>query len=136
MKMATMVSYTIVRNYNNNNVNEFNIIKSENKGLNPNFVTGYVDGDGNFSIRLRKDSSPSFRHIIKSGKQNINLEFFIRSLPGAGRRCVTLLHSGPEGGGIYRGAGTLQNFSSTPPRPAPRAGTHPASVDNFKLNPL
>ena len=42
--MATMVSYTIVRNYNNNNVNEFNIIKSENKGLNPNFVTGYVDG--------------------------------------------------------------------------------------------
>ena len=57
---ATMVWYTIVRNYNNNNVNEFNIIKSESKGLNPNFVTGYADGDGSFSIRLRKHSSSKF----------------------------------------------------------------------------
>lgn len=58
--MATMVWYTIVSNYNNNNVNEFNIIKSESKGLNPNFVTGYADGDGSFSIRLRKHSSSKF----------------------------------------------------------------------------
>ena len=44
---------------NNNKINTYNI-KSENKSLNPYFITGYVDGDGSFSIRLRKSSSSIF----------------------------------------------------------------------------
>ena len=55
---ATMV-YNITINNNNNN-NENNKIdesnKSEYKGLNPYFITGYVDGEGSFSVRLRKSA--------------------------------------------------------------------------------
>ena len=51
---ATMVSYTIVRNYNNNNVNEFNIIKS---APDPWFVSGFTDGEGCFLVSITENKN-------------------------------------------------------------------------------
>ena len=54
MKMATMVSYTIVRNYNNKSVNEFNIIKS---APDPLFVSGFTDGEGCFLVSITENKN-------------------------------------------------------------------------------
>ena len=54
---ATMVYNTTINNNNNNDNNKFDESdKSIYKGLNPYFVTGYVDGEGSFSVRLRKSA--------------------------------------------------------------------------------
>ena len=57
-----MVAHTTSNNNNNNNnnLNEIKSYKEDGLPLNPNFITGYVDGDGSFSIRLRKSSSSTF----------------------------------------------------------------------------
>jgi len=57
-KMAHTTSNN--NNNNNNNLNEIKSYKEDGLPLNPNFITGYVDGDGSFSIRLRKSSSSTF----------------------------------------------------------------------------
>lgn len=58
--MATMVFYTTTYN-KNNNINKQGGSKSEEAiYLNPNFITGYVDGDGSLSVRLRKSSTSPF----------------------------------------------------------------------------
>ena len=63
---ATMVDYTTINNNNNNENNKVNklIIKSVNKGLNPYFITGYVDGEGSFSVRLRKSAESRWGYKI------------------------------------------------------------------------
>jgi hypothetical protein len=56
---ATMV-YNTTKNNNNNNNNDKNKLDESNKsvyiGMNPYFITGYVDGEGSFSVRLRKSA--------------------------------------------------------------------------------
>jgi hypothetical protein len=64
---ATMVAHTTSNNKNNNinNFNEGRLYKPEVIfSLNPNFITGYVDGDGSLSVRLRKNSSSVFGYQV------------------------------------------------------------------------
>ena len=53
---ATMVYNTTINNNNKDNNKFDESDKSVYKGLNPYFVTGYVDGEGSFSVRLRKSA--------------------------------------------------------------------------------
>jgi len=57
-----MVYYTTINNNDNYKLDEFN--KSIYKGLNLNFVTGYVDGEGSFSVRLRKSTESRWGYKI------------------------------------------------------------------------
>ena len=62
---ATMVYNTTINNNNNNDNNKFDESdKSIYKGLNPYFVTGYVDGEGSFSVRLRKSAESRWGYKI------------------------------------------------------------------------
>ena len=62
---ATMVYNTTINNNNNNDNNKFDESdKSIYKGLNPYFVTGYVDGEGSFSVRLRKSAESKWGYKI------------------------------------------------------------------------
>lgn len=71
MNTATMVDHSTK---NNNKINESNVIKSENKGLNPWFITGYTDGEGSFSVRLRKSATAKWGFnilpVFSIGAQN------------------------------------------------------------------
>jgi ABC-type glycerol-3-phosphate transport system permease component len=61
---ATMVNFSSNNNLNTNinifetqlNIHNFNDYKEKQK-LHPYFVTGYTDGDGSFSIRIRKSKT-------------------------------------------------------------------------------
>lgn len=58
-----MVYNTTINNNNENNkLDESN--KSVYKGLNPYFITGYVDGEGSFSVRLRKSGESRWGYKI------------------------------------------------------------------------
>ena len=62
---ATMVYNTTINNNNNNDNNKFDESdKSIYKGLNPYFVTGYVDCEGSFSVRLRKSAESRWGYKI------------------------------------------------------------------------
>jgi hypothetical protein len=71
-------------NNNNNNLNEIKSYKEDGLPLNSNFITGYVEGDGSFSIRLRKSSSSTFGYnaniVFSIGAEvnSLNLKFLER----------------------------------------------------------
>ena len=61
---ATMVYNTTINNNNKDNNKFDESDKSVYKGLNPYFVTGYVDGEGSFSVRLRKSAESKWGYKI------------------------------------------------------------------------